>query len=325
MKRLTDKIRTLILLALLISCGEEEHPCRNYGSDALLRLQSVRAGETVRTRSGGNVPLLDVAIPVGFWVKELSQADGNVVYDTQNNVKGGYDSDDSAWQPLPSNPVWLNTYTANLAVYAPYDATQGADGDGILSLSANLYQADRDLAAARFTGNNRSTGLNITMKRLYVRLTFTFVKYAEYTEEATIDKFELTGADIYQKATYSLFADSNPYVIAPATGFTKSFSPGLEIGTDTDASDAARIDLLLIPTGAAFTEDALLTVTSGDKVMKVPVLKTLFSGGRLFSAGKQYNFMVRLSVSSVDIEENDVKTTDWENAGTDVEAGSEFD
>ena len=325
MKRLSDKIRILILLALLISCGEEEHPCRNYGSDTLLRLQSVRTGETIWTRSGEDAPLLDTATPIGFWVKELSLADGNVVYATQNNVKGGYDNDNSTWQPLPSNPVWLNNYTANLAVYAPYDATQGVDGDGILGLTASLYQADKDLVAARFTGNNRSTGLNVTLKRLYVRLTFTFVKYAEYTEEATIDKFELTGADIYQNAAYNLFADSNPYTIGPATGFTKSFNPGLKIGTDADAPDAAKIDLLLIPTGAAFTEDALLTVTSGDKVMKVPILKTLFSGGRLFSAGKQYNFTVRLSISSVDMEENDVKTTDWDDSGADVEAGSEFD
>lgn len=325
MKRLSDKIRILILLPLLISCGEEEHPCRNYGSDTLLRLQSVRTGESIWTRSGEDAPLLDTATPIGFWVKELSLADRNVVYATQNNVKGGYDNDDSTWQPLPSNPVWLNNYTANLAVYAPYDANQGADGDGILGLTASLYQADKDLVAARFTGNNRSTGLNVTLKRLYVRLTFTFVKYAGYTEEATIDKFELTGADIYQNATYNLFADSNPYTIGPATGFTKSFNPGLKIGTDADAPDAAKIDLLLIPTGVAFTEDALLTVTSGDKVMKVPILKTLFSGGRLFSAGKQYNFTVRLSISSVDMEENDVKTTDWDNSGADVEAGSEFD
>lgn len=325
MKRLTDKIRTLILLALLISCGEEEHPCRNYGSDSLLRLQSVRAGETVRTRSGGDAPLLDVTIPVGFWVKELSQADGNVVYATQNNVKGGYDSDDATWQPLPSNPVWLNNYTADLAVYAPYDATQGVDGDGILSLAADLYRADRDLVAARFTASNKSTGLNVTMKHLYVRLTFTFIKYTDYTEEATVDKIELTGADIYQKAAYSLFADSNPYAIALVTGFTKSFSPGLKIGTDANAPDAAKVDLLLIPTGTAFTEDALLKITSGDKIMKVPVSKSLFSGGRLFAAGKQYNFTVKLSVSSMEIEENDVHTTDWEDAGQDVEAGSNFD
>lgn len=315
-----------MLLALLISCGEEERPCRNYGSDALLRLQSVRTGEAAQTRSDEGTPLLDTATPVGFWVKELKQAEGNVIYATQNNVKGGYDSKDATWQPLPANPVWLNNYTADLAVYAPYEATQGSEGDGTLSLTADLYQADRDLVAARFTASNKSTGLNVTMKHLYVRLTFTFVKYADYTEEATVDKIELTGADIHQKATYSLFANSNPYTIAPdATGITKTFSPGLEIGIDATVPDAAKVDLLMIPTGTAFTEDALLKITSGDKILKVPVSKSLFSGGRLFAAGKQYNFKVKLSVSSIEIEESDVKTTDWEDAGQDVAADSKFD
>lgn len=315
-----------MLLALLISCGEEERPCRNYGSDALLRLQSVRTGEAAQTRSDEGALTLDTATPVGFWVQELKQAEGNAIYATQNNVKGGYDSEDATWQPLPANPVWLNNYTADLAVYAPYADSQGSEGDGILSLAADLYQADRDLVAARFTASNKSTGLNVTMKHLYVRLTFTFVKYDEYTDEATVDKIELTGADIHQKATYSLFADSNPYTIAPdATGITKTFTPGLKIGTDANAPDAAKVDLLMIPTGTAFTEDALLKITSGDKILKVPVSKSLFSGGRLFAAGKQYNFKVKLSISSIEIEESDVKTTDWEDAGLDVEAGSNFD
>lgn len=315
-----------MLLALLIGCGEEEHPEQNYGSDALLRLQSVRTGEVVQTRSGGSAPLLDTAIPVGFWVKGMKLADGKVIYATQNNVKGEYNSMDATWQPIAATPIWLNSYTADLAVYAPHDASQGTGGDGILNLATNLYQADRDLVAARFTANNQSTGLNVTMKHLYVRLTFTFVKYAVYTDEATVDKIEVIGPDIHQKATYNLFADSNPYTIATGTtGFTQVFTPGLKIGTDVDAPDAAKVDLLLIPTGAAFTEDVMLKVTSGDKVMKVPVSKSLFSGGRLFAAGKQYNFTVKLSVSSIEIEENNVLITDWENAGPDVEAGSEFD
>lgn len=330
MKRVTDKIRLLTLLALLIGCGEEELPYRYEDNATLLRLQSVHTGEAVPTRAGGGTtPLLDTTIPVGFCVQELRKGE-NVIYATQNNVKGGFvgSGDTGAWQPIPTDPIWLNSHRANLTVYAPYSASQvsASDGNGKLRLTADLYHADKDLVSAPFTANNQSTGLDVTLKHLYVRLTFTFVKDITYTDVATVDKIELTGADIHQTATYDQFAETGHYAIDPtATGITKTFAPGLIIGTVATAPDAAKVDLLLIPTGAAFTEDALLTITSGEKVLKVPISKSLFSGSRLFAAGKQYNFIVKTSLASIIIEESDLKTTDWEDADAKVEAGSEFD
>lgn len=341
------------------------------------------------TRLAGGLAGLDQSTSVGFYVQAFSES-GKDYYKAQNNVQGRYDADGSkSWKPVKESPIWLNNQTAQLAVYAPYSseqdaisviptvptaltvptaptaptaptvltATTASDGtaDGLLSLTAALRSADgaNDLCAGRFSANSHSVvspGITAILEHLYARVVFTFIKYAGYTETATITRIEWNGTDVYKSATYNLFGLGTDIANAATTGISGSaytidktngnrnldfkFEPGLLIGTDKTAADAARADLLLIPTYADFEADGTLTVTVSTtttvsttstlegvptqetKTLSVTVPKGLFAGGRQLAAGKRFNITVRLSVADIIIESDDVQQTEWED--TDV-------
>lgn len=348
------KIFTLMLLTASCSSEQPDNGCPTLpevSAKTLLGVRSLSTGESAATRLAGTAKALDNSAVVGFYVQALNVSD-KAYYSAQNNVKGTYDATDT-WKPATAEPIWLNNRTAQLAVYTPYSNAQNAapDGsaDGILSLTAALRSTDgaNDLCAGRFAANNQSMaapGISATLEHLYARVVFTFIKYANYTEAATIDKIEWNGKDIYKAATYDLFgtgtgiADiSTSGISASAYAFVRTdanrnltftFAPGLVVGTDKTDVSAARADLLLVPTHADFEEDGILTVTastqtqlaggkiSETKVMSVPIPKSLFAGDRRLGAGKQFNITVRLSVADLVIEEDEVKLTEWED--TDV-------
>lgn len=347
----SSKIFALILL--LCSCTADQPGDTPFGespggTELGVRAFSTRepgisvagAGALGDAGTTGTTPLA-TAVDVGFYVQSLS-AGGKTYYTDQNNVHGVYDTKNATWKPVPATPIWLNNRTASLAVYAPYDATQNNTASGVLDLKAALRTDANDLAAGRFTANNqsmKSPGISVTLKRLYARVVFTFIKYANYTDPATVDKIEWTGDDLYKEATFDLFAEpaDDAYAISKTEAnrnLAFTFSPGLTIGTDKAAIDAARADLLLIPTGEDFTQNGTLTVTatttSADygtetKVMSVPVSKSLFSGDRKPAAGKQLNITVRLSVADIIITQDDVVVTDWDETDAEMNVESKLD
>ena len=332
----SSKIFALILL--LCSCTADQPgdtPFRESPGNAELSMRGLAAVDAT-----GTTPLA-TSVDVGFYVQSLSAGD-KTYYTVQNNVRGTYDMGSTTWKPIPTTPIWLNNHTANLAVYAPYDAMQSNPTGGVLDLKASVRTPDNDLAAGRFTANNqsmKSPGISVTLKRLYARVVFTFIKYANYTDKTTVDKIEWTGDDLYKEATFDLFAEpaGDAYTISKTAGnrnLAFTFSPGLTIDTDKAAIDAARADLLLIPTGEDFTQDGTLTVTvttiSADygnetKVMSVPVPKSLFAGDRKPAAGKQLNITVRLSPADIIITQNDVVVTDWDGTDAEVDVESKLD
>ena len=344
----SSKIFALTLL--LCSCTADrtgDYPLGESPGNAELSVRAFSANEAgaFAVNAGapgetGSTPL-GTSVDVGFYVQTLSAGD-KTYYTVQNNVRGIYNTESTTWKPVAATPIWLNNHTASLAVYAPYDATQNNATGGVLDLKAALRTDDNDLAAGRFTANNqsmKSPGISVTLKRLYARVVFTFIKYTNYTAPATIDKIEWTGNDLYKAATYNLFADpvTDAYTISKTDGnrnLAFTFSPGLTIGTDKTVTDAARADLLLIPAKEDFTQDGTLTVTATTtsteygaetKVMSVPVPKSLFSGDRKPAAGKQLNITVRLSVADIIITNDDVVVTDWDETDAEMNVESKLD
>lgn len=324
---------------LLCSCSGEqlgESPSGQPSGDALLSVRSLSTGGASPTRATDAKPLGE-SVKVGFYVEALSK-DGKAYYTDRNNVQGSYDAASGTWQPLPATPVWLNNQSANLAVYAPYSSTQANPAAGTLDLAAALCTDENDLASGRFTANNRSmeeSPVSVTLEHLYSRVVFTFIKQSTYTDAVTVDKIEWNGKDLYKAGTYRLFSEPAAAYTIPATDANRNlafaFSPELSVGADKTATDAARADLLLIPTGADFTEDGTLAVTVSTtsagagtvtREMSVPVPKSLFAGDRKLNAGKQFNITVLLSVAEIIID--DVTTTDWLPVAGD-KIDSEFD
>lgn len=289
-----NKLKIITIMLLTGSCSGEQlenGSLPGVSGEVPLSVHSLSTG--IATRTSGTV--LPQSTAIGFYVQALTTGEKDY-YPTQNNVKGGCDSEDNHWKPLPTTPVWLNNQTAQLAVYAPYDKEQSnvADGslDGKLTLTAALRSTDgsNELAAGRFAANNQSMaapgGISVLLEHLYARVVFTFYKYPNYTAEARIKKIAWDGKDIYKAATYDLFGTGTGIATTTNTGISASaytiagsddnrnltfpFPGGLPVGlSPEDAATAgssgvdqdACADLLLIPTHADFTTDGVLTVT----------------------------------------------------------------
>lgn len=335
MIRSSSKIFAFVFL--LCSCTAD------HSGDTPLDESPDNAGLSMRGLAAVGAPgttSLATTVDVGFYVQALSAGD-KTYYAEQNNVRGTYDTESSVWKPVPDTPIWLNNRPAELAVYAPYDGTQTNTDGGVLHLEAALRTSGNDLSAGRFTASKQSVqapGIGVTLKRLYARVVFTFIRDATYTDPVTVDKIEWKGTDVYRAATYHLFAEpAAAYTIGKTDAnrnLAFTFSPGLNPGTDRTAAGAARADLLLIPTGEDFTQDGTLTVTATTtsaaygtetKVVVVPLSKSLFAGDRKLAAGKQLNITVRLLVADIILTSSDVEVTDWDDTDAVTEVESKLD
>lgn len=224
---------------------------------------------------------------IGFFVK----ADASKGYVTCNNRKGKYSATRKQW--LPVDTIWLNKQDADIAIYAPYDASHTAPAT--LNLTAALRPADgsKDIWCKHITANNTSKNLAVTLEHLYSRFYLTVKRDANYKADASLTTFALKGDDVYKSATYKPF-ETTPYTRSTTTGLT----PAVTAQTLNASTASATYDLLLIP--ATLTNDLNLTLTIDGKKMEVKIDKTRFTGSKL-EAGKQYNVNLALKPGKLEI------------------------
>lgn len=309
----------LSILLLLSSCTQDEVW---YGGDAggslpALELNTVQATDIdvskVVTRAVAT-PDYPTSGHIGFFVKE-AVSDG---YKAVDNRKGEYSTTRKLWLPqaaTPADSIWLNNHDADIAVYAPYDATHTTAAT--LNLAASLRPADgsKDIWCKRFVANNQSKNLAVTLEHLYTRLTVVVSRDANYKSDANLTAFALKGNEIYQSATYKPF-ETVPYTNGSTTGVT----PAVTAQTLNASTASATYDLLLIP--ATLTGDITLTLTVDGKKMQVKAAKEKFTGNKL-EAGKQYNVNLKLKPGKLEI--TSVSVVKWD-ALTEVNGGNaEFD
>lgn len=300
-----------LLLALLCGCSHESDITgSDSASDAERRPLGIaslsapadavpmRAADAPHTRAAAINPLPTEG-KVGFFV----QASGTD-YAAVNNRQGSYVADESLW--LPTDSIWLTGVKTNIAVYYPYDAAQITAG-ALKLTSAVRTDATKDLWSTHFEANNRTKNIKLTLTQLYSRLSITFVKVAdaEYTGTSALTQLKLTGAGIYDGATYHLLDGTYTYGDA---GYTASLT-GITIkGTDPKATDATKVDLLL-PPYKTLTEDLTIIATVDTKEMKIIIPKAKLAS--TLAAGKQYNLLVKLKPMALVL--GDIKTTDWDS------------
>ena len=185
-------------------------------------------------------------------------------------------------------------------MYAPYDITQTAPA--ALGLTARLRPADgsKDIWCKRFTANNLSANIALTLEHVYTRLVLSVSRDTDYNVDAALTDLALTGNEIYAGATYRFF-DPSPYVYEGPQGFSALSTQVLDASTVT-----ATYDMLLIPT-AVLTGDINLVFTVNGKKMRTVIAKEKFSAtSNKLEAGKQYNINLklipgRLEILSVDV------------------------
>lgn len=248
---------------------------------------------------------------IGFFVK----ADVPNGYTSVSNREGIYSgAPRNLWLPIDS--IWLNEHLADLAVYAPYDATQPTTG--VLNLVAGLRtDASKDIWYKHFTANNRTqrdtpASLSLLLNHVYTRLTFVFYRDVSYSSAATVSDLKLTGTNIYTKAVFNPFDENEvSRYTCSVPGVDVALSVPLTAGEDKETG--AVFDLLLIP--RTLTEGITATVTVNSREMQVTIPPGSFAN-RL-EAGKHYRVTVKLMAAGLDI--TSVTALAWE----DIEVGDE--
>lgn len=307
-------------LLLLCGCADGSDTDTGSGVSVPLRLQSVGvAGDgDVASRAVSTISLATDK-KIGFFVRkdEFNQL--------KSNVEGGYV--ESAWQPLSTSAgVWLNNHDAAIAIYAPYDETQ--QNASSLTLKACLRgtdDANNDIMCSEvFTANNGSTIPPVTLKQVYTRLVFSFVKDDTYPEPhpLKIKAVELKGNDMYSSTTYELLATPPVYVKPVNSTVIRLDIPEPYPVVGKESEPPGLIDLLLIPVTQEFTGDATLTITlTTDKKISVVIPQATFNANRPFAPGKQYVLKVRILPTEMEIES--VERENWKE-GFIVDKGDEF-
>lgn len=306
-------------LLLLCGCADGSDTDTGSGVSVPLRLQSVGVAGDGDVASRAVAANLATDKKIGFFVRkdEFNQL--------KSNVEGGYV--ENAWQPLSTSAgVWLNNHNAAIAIYAPYDATQ--QNASSLTLKACLRGTDEKnndiMCSEVFTANNGSTIPSVTLKQVYTRLVFSFVKDDTYPDPhpLKIKAVELKGNDMYSSTTYELLA-TPPVYVKPVNSTVIRLDipePYPVVGKASDSP--GLIDLLLIPVTQEFTGDVTLTITlTTDKKISVVIPQATFNASRPFAPGKQYVLKVRILPTEMEIES--VEREDWKE-GFIVDKGDEF-
>lgn len=297
----------LLLVLLLVSCSQDEAPTAGYGASGKqtsLQVASLATGNGATTRA---TTLYSKTDSIGFFVK----ANGSY-YVARSNIKGIYD-DEKYHLWLPVDSIWLNNYTATLAVYAPYDAVHGTDGT--LKLAACIRPADgsKDISYKTFTAYNRSTPPSLTLTHVYSRLTVNITRAAEYTKEVTLNSVGMKGSEIYKEASFRPFDNAKDY--GTDKEFTLPINPAVVV---SDADRTQTIDLLLIP--ASLTGDVTLYLDGPGEKFKVTIARGNF--GNALTAGKQYK--INLTLKGTVLVVTSVTITDWEIEKIDDEKDAGF-
>lgn len=285
----------LLLVLLLASCSQDEAPMAAYGpsgKQTSLQVASLATGNGVTTRATTEYSKTD---SIGFFVK----ANGSY-YAARSNIKGIYDAVKyNLWLPVDS--IWLNNYTADLAVYAPYDAAHGTDGT--LKLAACIRPADgsKDISYTTFNANNKSTPPTLTLAHVYSRLTINITRADEYAKEVILNSIGMKGNDIYKEASFRPLDNAKDY--GTINTFTFPIDPAVKVNA---VNPTQTIELLLIP--SSLTGDVTLFLDGPDENFKVVFAKVSF--GNALTAGKQYK--INLKLKGTILEVTSVTITDWE-------------
>lgn len=285
----------MLLVLLLASCSKDDALTVDYGPSGKKTSLQVTA---LTTASGVITRATTTPYPttgsIGFFMRE-NLLNG---YVAGSNIKGIYDNAKyHLWLPVDS--IWLNNNTADLAVYAPYDAAHGTDGT--LKLAACIrVDGSKDIAYNAFTANNKTTPPVLTLAHVYSRLTINITRADEYAKEVILNSIGMKGNEIYKEASFRPLDNAKDY---GTKTFTFPIDPAVKVN---DANPTQIIELLLIP--SSLTGDVTLFLDGPDENFKVVFAKVSF--GNALTAGKQYK--INLKLKGTILEVTSVTITDWE-------------
>lgn len=298
----------MLLGVLLVACSQDEGEQDNNSTTlrSTLQVAALSTDDGVATRATTNYP---TDKHIGFFVKK-NTASG---YEACNNSDGVYSTSRKLWLPTPDS-IWLNNNTADLSVYAPYDATHGTDGTLKLAACFRPGDGSKDISYTTFTANNKTAAPDLTLTHVYARLTISVTRDAPYTKEVTFNAVGMEGENIYKDASFKPF-DASPYTYGATKKFTLAVNPAVSL---TASAPTAKFDLLLIP--SALSADVTLLLTATDENFKTVLPRGKFNNA--LKEGKQYQVNVKLKGTILEVVS--VTITDWNNEIIDGEQEPPF-
>lgn len=289
-------------------------------------------GADTRATTYSNYPTTSGSY-IGFYVKAVSGA-----YKEVTNRRGVYVPARKVWAPssggtdASADSIWLKEQTTNIAVYAPYAATQDTPGKLELT-SRRIIGTEAQKAATDFlwytrfeanrTNAHRST---LKLEHAYSRFTIRVSRVSYYQDPLQLGTLSLKSPGIYpagKQVLLDLFAKPTPtYQLAEGAAgeFSIEVNEKMDLApTIAENTQVVDIDLLMIP--VTLTQYILLSLAVDGQNMKVALDKASFDGK--FEAGKHYTLNLKLHPRELEV--TGVTITDWETYMTLVGSKNDFE
>lgn len=307
----------LSAVLLLCGCGNElaAPGADEYGNELVpVQVSAVALSADV---DGSDAPETRAATPIitnGVTMGVFRVVDATKGITAQNNVKYTYSTATNSWSNA-SSPILVGGLAPHLCAYYPYGAVNFATDATTATLTAQRYDAAKDLCyagSATAEVTNKAPNAGFAMKHAYSRVLLDITRDASYSAAAGPCKINQVG---FKPVSGTLSAVTTLDISKAMSAQSPAASSGLLYNTVTSDDINAgisigaigTIDLLIPPT--TVTAEMLLTVTVDDLpfVVSIPpaTLGTL-------TAGNQYAIQVKiLSVAFLQLQAVTTIDQDW--------------
>ena len=287
--------RKQIMIACLLlagcSAGKDE-AFFPYGEQVPVNIETFLNTDIIQTRA--NVSSGSIGVFLG-------SANG---YKPQYNVQYSYSG---GWKA--SAPVYVGVPNATLSAYYPYNAATFSANSTTCTLTAQKYEAAKDLCYATTGGAavcNKTPNATFAMTRAYVRLKLSIKRHAtNYVGNCNITNVNIkhsTGNNFFVSRTLDI--NTGTYGGSATTnGWTYALNTGNMAGNVTNTA----YDVLVPPQPVSGGLTITLTIDGVNRAVTVPAAQ--FSSN--LTAGQQYTISLIITDVERVLSASTVTVNDW--------------
>lgn len=316
----------LSAVLLLCGCGNElaAPGADEYGNELVpVQVSAVALSADVDGVDASSAPQTRATTTInanGARMGVFRVADTTKGYTAQNNVEYTYSTATNSWSN-GSSPILVGGLAPHLCAYYPYGAVNFAVDATTATLTAQKYDATKDLCyAGNATGEvtNKAPSASFAMTHAYSKVTLNITRDATYSAAMGSCKINQVG---FKPVAGTLSAVTSLDISKEMSAQTASAGSGLLYNTDSgdaiysgiSVGATGSIDLLIPPT--TVSAEMLLTVTVDDDARAVSIPSA--SLGTL-AAGKHYAIQAKIvglallqlqSVTQINQDWNTIPTT----------------
>ena len=230
----------------------------------------------------------------------LSSAGG---YKPQYNVEYSYSG---GWKAAA--PVYVGVPNATLHAYYPYNAVTFTANSTTCTLTAQKYDAAKDLCYAKTGGAavcNKTPNATFAMTRVYSRLKLSIKRLAAYVGNCNLTNVNIkhsTGTNFFVSRTLDISSGTNGGS-ATAGGWTYALNTGNMAANATNTA----YDVLVPPQPVSGGLTITLTIDGVNRAITVPAAQ--FSNN--LNAGQQYTISLIITDAEIVLPASAVTVNDW--------------